>query len=398
MLRHSQFLWRRPSAFFSSASVRGLSCESGAGNERCCGGKGSTQKKDEIVSEFRKKISYGPSLGEFVKINASMGAPIPGGCITQIDQSPNGRLRLPPWLKVGIAQGEKVSKMAEDLRGLKLHTVCEEARCPNRSECWKGGEEGGVPTATIMIMGDTCTRACRFCSVKTSRNPPPLDPKEPKNTAEAVSKWNVDYIVITSVDRDDMLDGGAAHFAETVQQIKAKIPSILVECLMPDFQGLKTSIETMINSGLDVYAHNIETVDSLTKSVRDPRASYQQSLSVLEYAKEYDSRRNRNEHIVTKSSIMLGLGETDEEIRTTLSDLRQAGVDCVTLGQYIQPTRRHLKVKEYVHPDKFVEWEEVAKSMGFLSVASGPLVRSSYRAGEYYIKNIVKNRRTASRA
>ncbi|EUB62147.1 Lipoyl synthase [Echinococcus granulosus] len=305
-------------------------------------------------------------------------------------------LRLPEWLKKEIPHGKKISRMRDDLRGLKLHTVCEEARCPNLGECWKGGEDN-VPTATVMIMGDTCTRGCRFCSVKTSAHPPSLDPEEPYKTADAVSKWAVEYIVITSVDRDDIPDGGASHFSETVKQIKRKCSSILVECLLPDFRGNIGSITTMVDSGLDVYAHNIETVESLQKVVRDHRAGYLQSLAVLEHAKKYDQQRPvcvGGGSLVTKSSIMLGFGETDEEVFKTLSDLRLAGVDCVTLGQYIQPTRRHLKVREYIHPDKFTYWADVAKSLGFLSVASGPLVRSSYRAGEYYIKNIIKARKT----
>ncbi|VDL95387.1 unnamed protein product [Schistocephalus solidus] len=287
-------------------------------------------------------------------------------------------------MKRDIPCGGNYTKLAKDLRGLKLHTVCEEARCPNIGECWTGGKET-VPTATIMIMGDTCTRGCRFCSVKTSLKPPPLDPEEPVRTATAVGQWNVGYIVITSVDRDDLADGGAAHFAETVKQIRVRAPSMLVECLLPDFRGNITSINTMVDSGLDVYAHNIETVEALQKGVRDHRAGYRQSLAVLEHAKSYA--------LVTKSSIMLGLGETDEEVMKALNDLRLAGVDCVTLGQYIQPTRRHLKVREYVHPDKFAYWEEVGKSLGFLYTASGPLVRSSYRAGEFYLKHIIEAKR-----
>ncbi|VDD76677.1 unnamed protein product [Mesocestoides corti] len=347
-----------------------------------------------MASSSIQRLNYGPSLSDFVKPTVSVNSDDIAEFALPPKETTNARLRLPTWLKTEIPHGKQISKMSNDLRKLKLHTVCEEARCPNLGDCWKGGKDS-VPTATIMIMGDTCTRGCRFCSVKTSPNPPPLDPKEPENTADAVSQWGVEYIVITSVDRDDLPDGGASHLAETVKQIKKKSSSVIIECLLPDFRGNISSITQMVDSGLDVYAHNIETVESLQKVVRDHRAGYRQSLAVLEHAKKYDLQRPTNEgagHLVTKSSIMLGLGETDEEVHRALSDLRVAGVDCVTLGQYIQPTRRHLKVREYVHPNKFAYWAEVGKSLGFLYVASGPLVRSSYRAGEYYIKHIINSK------
>ena len=277
--------------------------------------------------------------------------------------------------------------MKKDLRQLKLNTVCEEAKCPNIGECWSGGEHG-TATATIMVLGDTCTRGCRFCSVKTSKNPPPPDPMEPVNTADAIVSWGLDYIVLTSVDRDDMPDGGASHFAQTVKELKKRKPSILVECLTPDFRGDLTCVETITDAGLDVYAHNVETVEDLQWLVRDPRANYKQSLKVLEHVKKYKSE------MVTKTSLMLGLGETDSQIYKTMEDLRNVNVDCLTLGQYMQPTKRHLKVKEYVHPDKFKQYEELGTKMGFLYTASGPLVRSSYKAGEFFLKNIVKNRQT----
>ena len=237
-----------------------------------------------------------------------------------------------------------------------------------------------------MLMGDTCTRGCRFCSVKTSRAPPPLDPNEPLHTAEAIRQWSLDYVVLTSVDRDDLGDGGAHHFAETVRLIKQKQPKILVECLTGDFGGDLEGVRAVALSGLDVYAHNMETVERLTPWVRDRRATWKQSLRVLQHAKEC------RPDVVTKTSLMLGLGEHDDEVMATLKALRERDVDAVTLGQYMQPTRKHMKVHEYVKPEKFKHWEEVGKEMGFKYVASGPLVRSSYKAGEFYLKNLVAKR------
>lgn len=271
-----------------------------------------------------------------------------------------------------------------------MHTVCEEARCPNIGECWGGGEYA-TATATIMLMGDTCTRGCRFCSVKTSRRPPPLDENEPFNTAKAIAEWGLDYVVLTSVDRDDIPDGGSKHLALTVKEIKRLSSKMLVECLTPDFRGDNEAIRTVALSGLDVYAHNIETVREYTPFVRDPRAKYDQSLDVLKHVKKVAAETNRD--IITKTSIMLGFGETDDQIRQTLEDLRAADVDCVTLGQYMQPTKRHLKVIEYVTPEKFAYWEDYGKTLGFLYIVSGPLVRSSYKAGEFFIKNLIEARR-----
>ncbi|KAF7232111.1 hypothetical protein EG68_09298 [Paragonimus skrjabini miyazakii] len=349
-------------------------------------------------TEFRERISNGPSFREFIESSGPQTQNHPGQDSPSIRGIPGERLRLPDWLKTDIPRGENFTRLTKDLRSLKLHTVCEEARCPNVGECWGG--KSNTATATIMIMGDTCTRGCRFCSVKTSRHPPPLDPMEPLNTANAVSKWDVDYIVITTVDRDDLVDGGASHIAETIQKIKTQKPSLLLECLVPDFAGNLQSVFTVVDAGPEVYAHNLETVESLQRSVRDHRANYSQSLRMLETAKNRDvqtscSRKGVPPALVTKSSIMLGLGENDQEVLTALKDLRKAGVDCVTLGQYIQPTKRHLKVKEYVHPHKFDYWAAVGKELGFRYVASGPLVRSSYRAGEFYITNIVRQRRQA---
>lgn len=303
------------------------------------------------------------------------------------------RLRLPPWLKRNITHVENGNyfKLKKQMKGLKLSTVCEEARCPNIGECWAGSRHSPA-TATIMLMGDTCTRGCRFCSVKTARSPPPLDPKEPSHTAETIAEWGVPYIVFTSVDRDDVPDGGASHIAETVRQVKLKSPKVQVECLVPDFGGAFESVETVVNSGLDVYAHNVETVRRLSPWVRDPRAKYDQSLNLLEYAKKV------RPDVVTKTSLMLGLGETDEEILEAMKDMRAKGVDALTLGQYMQPTKRHLLVKEWVTPEKFDEWKKVGDDLGFLYTASGPLVRSSYRAGEFFLASVVNSRKAANKS
>ncbi|KAH9946819.1 hypothetical protein B0H21DRAFT_693045 [Amylocystis lapponica] len=308
------------------------------------------------------------------------------------DSSP----RLPSFLKTSIPKGASYAKIKEDLRGLKLHTVCEEARCPNIGDCW-GGKEGETAeegrrgaTATIMLMGDTCTRGCRFCSVKTSRAPPPLDPHEPEHTAEAISRWGLGYIVLTSVDRDDLADGGAHHFAETIRKIKQKAPQILVEALTGDFAGSLAQVSLVAKSGLDVYAHNVETVEALTPFVRDRRATFRQSLSVLEHAKKEGVR-------ITKTSIMLGVGETDDQVMDALRELRKVDVDVVTFGQYMRPTKRHMKVDRYVEPAEFDRWKQVAEDMGFLYVASGPLVRSSYKAGEFYIENVLRGKAAENR-
>ena len=275
--------------------------------------------------------------------------------------------------------------MKKDVKELKLATVCEEAKCPNIGECW-GGKKSEA-TATIMLMGDTCTRGCRFCSVKTDRKPAALDPNEPANTAKAISRWELGYVVLTTVDRDDLPDGGAAHLSETVKQIKEKAPKTLIEVLSGDFRGELEHVQTLAKSPLDVFAHNVETVEALTPHVRDRRATYRQSLSVLENAKLH------NDHILTKTSIMLGFGETDEQVFQTLKDLRAIGVDVVTFGQYMRPTKRHMKVVEYVKPEKFDYWKDVALDLGFLYCASGPLVRSSYKAGEAYIENVIRKRK-----
>ncbi|KAL4003739.1 lipoyl synthase [Acanthocheilonema viteae] len=338
-------------------------------------------------SSKRVTLPDGPSLQDFIEAGNSNDAMEKYGIQMKLETNAK-RLRLPPWLKRSIPSMDNTNftHLKKQMKNLKLATVCEEARCPNIEECWSGSKN--VPsTATIMLMGDTCTRGCKFCSVKTSRKPPPLNPEEPINTAKAVAEWGISYVVLTSVNRDDIEDGGASHIAATVQYLKQECPEILVECLVPDFRGLLSSVETIASSGLDVYAHNMETVRRLTPWVRDPRATYDQSLKVLEHVKKFHA------DIITKTSLMLGLGETDEEILTTLHDLREIGVDALTFGQYMQPTKRHLLVKEWITPEKFEKWREVGDKMGFLYTASGPLVRSSYRAGEYFLGRVVKNRK-----
>ena len=292
-------------------------------------------------------------------------------------------LTKPPWLRQRAPGGDRYEYLTSGLKDLKLATVCEEAMCPNLGECWNGD----TGTATIMILGDTCTRGCRFCAVNTAATPAPPDEMEPENTAKAIAEWGVGYIVLTSVDRDDIPDGGAEHFARTVRTLKSLKPEILAECLTPDFQGDTEAVTHLANSGLDVFAHNIETVERLQKRVRDPRAGYEQSLNVLRHAKTTGP-----EGLVTKTSIMLGLGETDDEIAATMRDCKAAGVDIFTLGQYLRPTATHLDVMEYVTPEKFDEWKVYGEEVvGFRYVASGPLVRSSYKAGEFFIETMLRD-------
>ena len=284
-------------------------------------------KKDE----FKKKIEEGPDFKDFLSINSTDQLEDFKKKYTEqginLKRIKGERLRLPPWLKTEIPIGKNYAKLKDTLRERKLSTVCEEAKCPNIGECWSGGESK-TATATIMIMGDQCTRGCRFCSVKTNKAPPKLDEMEPLNTAKAIQEWNLHYIVITSVDRDDLSDQGSVHFAQTVKEIKRLNPHLYVECLTPDFRGDNKCIETIALSGLDVFAHNVETVERLQWLVRDPRANYKQSIDVLVKAKQY------NPKLVTKTSIMLGLGETDEEILKTMEYLRKNNVDCLTLGEF----------------------------------------------------------------
>jgi lipoyl synthase len=289
-------------------------------------------------------------------------------------------LKKPDWLKVRAPGGDTYRQLKELLRGQTLHTVCEEARCPNVGECWGGG------TATVMLMGDTCTRGCRFCAVKTGNPKGILDPQEPANTAEALARLELSYVVLTSVDRDDLPDGGAAHFAATVRAIKQRTPQMLVEVLIPDFRGDKRALDTLAQAGPDVIAHNVETVARLTPTVRDRRATYMQSLLVLAYL------RQRYPRLVTKSSIMIGLGEAPDEVLATMRDLREAGVDVLTLGQYLRPSAKYLPVAEYVTPQQFEAYRQAGDAMGFMYVASGPLVRSSYRAGEFFLEGMLRRR------
>ncbi|KAJ2483224.1 hypothetical protein IWW56_000572 [Coemansia sp. RSA 2131] len=339
-----------------------------------------------VRKDFTQRLNNGPGFGDFV---SSPSAPLTPAQAMEKAQSKAAKARLPRWLKTDIPVGKEVSRIRKTLRELNLHTVCEEARCPNMGECWGGGKHG-TATATIMIMGDTCTRGCRFCSVKTSKTPGALDASEPQNVARALAAWGLDYVVLTSVDRDDLPDFGSAHFAETVRSIREQAPQMMIECLTPDFLGRPDLIEPVAQSGLDVYAHNIETVEGLQRSVRDHRANYKQSMFVLEHVKRTKPT------LLTKSSIMLGVGETDAEVMQTMRDLRTAGVDIVTLGQYMRPTKRHMKVHEYVTPEKFAHWEKVGNELGFIYTASGPLVRSSYKAGEFFISEILRKRASAS--
>jgi len=288
----------------------------------------------------------------------------------------------PDWLRIRPGRGSAFRDVTRTVHDFGLVTVCEEAHCPNLTECWSGG------TATFMVLGDTCTRGCRFCAVKTGRNGQPVDVLEPRKIAQAVKNWGLDYVVITSVDRDDLPDQGANHFAECIRQLKAENPGLLVEVLTPDFRGNENLVHTIVEASPDVFAHNVETVRRLQKGVRDPRAGYEQSLSVLKAAKRLGAS-------YTKSSLMLGLGETESEVAQTLDDLRAVGVDVVTFGQYLRPTRLHLPVKAYVTPKQFDAYRELAESKGFLYCASGPFVRSSYRAGEFFMKNMIQRRQRA---
>lgn len=298
----------------------------------------------------------------------------------QVSNAPSAqaRRRLPAWLRAPLPGGERYAQIKANLRDRGLHTVCEEAQCPNIGECWNEG------TATLMLMGDTCTRTCRFCAVKTARRPPPLDPSEPAQSAEQVALMGLDYVVLTSVNRDELDDGGAGHFAASIHAIASRCPNTLIEVLTPDFQGALPDVETVLDAGPHVFAHNVETVEALQRTVRDHRASWAQSLAVLRHAKAH------RPDVVTKTSIMLGLGETEPQIEAALVTLRENDVDAVTLGQYLRPSPWHHEVKRFVTPEEFAHWQERAETLGFAYCASGPLVRSSYRAGEHYLSALVK--------
>ena len=286
--------------------------------------------------------------------------------------------KKPPWLKVPFPGGERYSWIKKRAANLNLSTVCEEANCPNIGECWNGG------TATFMLMGDTCTRGCRFCSVKSAKNPGALDPEEPKKLAETVNNLALKYVVLTTVDRDDLPDQGASHIARCIRSTQRACPEMLIEMLMPDFQGKTELVQQVINARPAVLAHNLETVRSLTDRVRDSRASYDQSLDVLRYLKQQCPDG------YTKSSLMLGVGESRTETLQAMKDLRDVGVDFLTIGQYLQPSKKHLKVEKFMHPDEFDELALQGDKMGFEYVASGPLVRSSYKAAEFYIERKIR--------
>ncbi|ARG97141.1 lipoyl synthase [Legionella micdadei] len=287
-------------------------------------------------------------------------------------ESPAERLPKPKWLRIVNHTTPAYSKVKQQVTQHRLATVCEEAKCPNIAECWSHG------TATIMLMGAVCTRACRFCSVDTGNPHGWLDSQEPENTANTVALMNLDYVVLTSVNRDDLPDGGAQHYAATIRAIKARCPNTKIEALTPDFQGIEKDVATLLDSGVDVFAQNVETVERLTHPVRDNRAGYWQTLNVLAFAKRY------RPDVLTKTSLMLGLGETNEEIIKTMDDLRAQNIDILTLGQYLQPTKNHLPVTRYVTPETFMELREIGLKKGFFEVASGPLVRSSYRADRVF--------------
>ncbi len=281
--------------------------------------------------------------------------------------------RKPEWLKVKLPKGQSWQKIGGLTTQLGLETVCKEAKCPNLGECWDSG------TATFMLLGQECTRACRFCSVVTLAKPPLPDPDEPQKLADSVGQLKLKYAVLTTVDRDDLPDQGANHIAKCIKELHQSQPNLLIELLMPDFQGENALIEKMVDLPLKVLGHNLECVESLTCKVRDPRASYEQSLKVLRLIKQVNPNR------LTKSSLMLGLGETKEEVVEAMRDLRSVGVDYLTLGQYLQPTKTKLPVERYVTPEEFTEYQILGETMGFTYVASGPLVRSSYKAFEYYM-------------
>jgi lipoic acid synthetase len=280
----------------------------------------------------------------------------------------------PPWLKVRAPGGERYTRLKETLRALDLHTVCEEARCPNVGECWAEG------TATVMLLGDVCTRGCRFCAVTTGDPRGAVDVREPEHVARAIAQLDLSYVVLTMVDRDDLLDGGASHVARTVTRLRELVPGLLVETLLGDFGGHLDYVDTTVAARPDVWAHNLEVVRRLQRTIRDARCGYDRSLGVLSRVKEKDRAA------WTKSSLMVGVGETDDEVAEAMRDLRSVGVDVVTIGQYLRPTPKHAPVARYVEPATFDAYAELGKTLGFAYVASGPLVRSSYRAAEAFLR------------
>jgi len=296
--------------------------------------------------------------------------------IKRSQQSPD-LLKKPDWLRMRVQSSPKFDAVKTIVHEHRLATVCEEAKCPNMSECWSAG------TATIMLLGDVCTRACRFCSVNTGNPKGWLDPEEPENAARAVQLMDLRYVVLTSVNRDDLPDGGAQRYADVVKAVKALNPGTAVEALTPDFLGDLSAVETLLDSGIEVFAQNIETVERLTHPVRDPRAGYQQTLDVLAHGKHY------RPEVITKTSLMLGLGETDDEIKSCMDDCRRHNVDVLTMGQYLQPTRHHYPIARYVEPEEFECYRAWGLERGFMEVVAGTFVRSSYRAERVLERNNV---------
>lgn len=299
--------------------------------------------------------------------------------------------RKPAWLKVPLPGGEGYAKLKRMTQELGLHTVCQEARCPNLGECWRGKDENGQgATMTIMVLGDECTRRCRFCAVKTVQQAAPPDPDEPAHVAQAVAELGLGYLVITSVDRDDLADGGAGHYAACITATRAKSPDTVLETLIPDYTG--DNLALLMKARPDVLAHNVEVVPRLQRKMRDPGCSFERSLATLTGAKDLVP------DVLTKSSLMLGIGETTEEAREAMQLVRDAGVDFLTLGQYLRPSPKHAPVARYVEPAEFDELRRAGEAMGFAYVASGPLVRSSYKAAEFFAERLVRERRASETA
>lgn len=330
------------------------------------------------MSESNSKFSGIPIVESGRKYRTEEGfSAIKNGLKLRREAEPVVHGQKPKWLRAKMPSGKGYSNTRDIVHKHRLSTVCEESMCPNIGECWNAG------TATIMVLGSVCTRACRFCAVDTGNPKGWLDPEEPANTGQAVRLMGLEYVVITSVDRDDLADGGASHYAACVREIKTRNPGTAVEALTPDFNGVHEHVEIVVESGLDVFAQNVETVRRLTHPVRDPRAGYDQTLDVLRHAKRHCP------DVLTKTSLMLGLGERDSEIMKTMDDLREAGVDILTLGQYLRPTPYHLAVERYVTPDEFAAYREEGLERGFVEVVAGPMVRSSYRAEQVLQKNNV---------
>jgi lipoic acid synthetase len=330
------------------------------------------------MSKSNDKSSQAPAVKSGSKYQTRAGfTAIKNGQKEGREASPLVRGDKPKWLRAKMPSGRGYAGTRNIVHEHRLSTVCEESMCPNIGECWNAG------TATIMVLGSVCTRACRFCAVDTGNPKGWLDPEEPANTGKAVKLMGLEYVVITSVDRDDLPDGGASHYAACVREIKKLNPNTAVEALTPDFNGVMEHVEIVVDSGLEVFAQNVETVRRLTHPVRDPRAGYEQTIEVLAHAKAH------RPGVLTKTSLMLGLGERDKEILETMDDLREAKVDILTLGQYLRPTPNHLPVDRYVSPSEFEAYRTEGLERGFVEVVAGPMVRSSYRAEQVLQKNNV---------